>query len=150
MTTTTLFLCGGNGAEARFVAGLLDSSACGEGDAVFLFGDLFRPDRAALVFREPRQILHGDRVVDQHLDRSGAAKLLQRIHCFDHRQRAGVADGIDPDHKTVLLKKVLRFHDSRLVPVRQVFPGVIFIHVFLYNIQISVYTGLLMHSVVLF
>ena len=71
-----LFLRGGDCAEARFIAGLLDGSACGERDAVFLFRYPFRLYRASLVFRKPRQILHSDLVIDQHLDRSGAAELL--------------------------------------------------------------------------
>ena len=114
-----LFLRGGDGAEACLVAGLLDRFASGERNAVFLFRALFRLDRAALVFCKARQILDGDLVVDQHLDRSRAVQLLQRVHRLNDGQRAGVAQRIDLNHDTTSCKRNREINKAILMRFRR-------------------------------
>ena len=101
--TTTTFFC----------AGFLHRFARCDGDAVLLVRALFRLNRAALVVRQPRQVLYSNFIVDQNLDRSRAVQLLQRMHRLDHGQRASVAQSIDQNHddtpSNLLFKKFLLF-----------------------------------------
>ena len=107
------FLRRGNRAKRFFVSGFLDRFACVDRNAVFFLRALFRLDRAVLVVSQPRQILDGNFIVDQNLDRSRAVQLLQRVHCLDHGQRASVAQSIDQNHdntsSNLLFKKFLLF-----------------------------------------
>ena len=104
------FLLGRRRAEVCFITCALDSFSRGERDAVFLLRTFFRLDRAALIFCEPRQILHGNLVIDQNLDRSCTAKFFQRIHRLNHGQRASVAQSIDLNHDKTSYKLFRSLH----------------------------------------
>ena len=108
MTTTTFFCAVG---IVQSVSSSPVSSTASP--AVFFLRALFRLDRAVLVVSQPHQILDGNFIVDQNLDRSRAVQLFQRMHRLDHGQRASVAQSIDQNHdntsSNLLFKKFLLF-----------------------------------------